>query len=150
MKWLSFSVIALISSPVCASQVEVLHWWTSGGEARAVEVLKSEWAEQGNQWNDFAVQGGGGKSAMTVLKSRALAANPPEAAHLKGFELHEWGSLGFLRDLTPMAEHLGWYPQLPPMVRDTLSQNGALMAVPPASTGSTGCGSTARSSSATS
>ena len=43
--------------PVCASQVEVLHWWTSGGEARAVEVLKSEWAEQGNQWNDFAVQG---------------------------------------------------------------------------------------------
>ena len=130
MKWLSFSVIALLSLPVCASQVEVLHWWTSGGEARAVEVLKSEWAEQGNQWNDFAVQGGGGKSAMTVLKSRALAANPPEAAHLKGFELHEWGSLGFLRDLTPMAEHLGWYPQLPPMVRDTLSQNGALMAVP--------------------
>jgi glucose/mannose transport system substrate-binding protein len=57
MKWLSFSVIALLSLPVCASQVEVLHWWTSGGEARAVEVLKSEWAEQGNQWNDFAVQG---------------------------------------------------------------------------------------------
>ena len=130
MKWLSFSVIALLSAPVAASQVEVLHWWTSGGEAKAVEVLKSEWAEQGNQWNDFAVQGGGGKSAMTVLKSRALAANPPEAAHLKGYELHEWASLGFLRDLSPMAEHLGWYPQLSPMVRDTLSQNGALMAVP--------------------
>ncbi|QSE75022.1 carbohydrate ABC transporter substrate-binding protein [Aeromonas media] len=130
MKWLSLSVIALLSLPVGASQVEVLHWWTSGGEAKAVEVLKSEWAEQGNQWNDFAVQGGGGKSAMTVLKSRALAANPPEAAHLKGYELHEWASLGFLRDLSPMAEHLGWYPQLSPMVRDTLSQNGALMAVP--------------------
>ena len=130
MKWLSFSVIALLSLPVGASQVEVLHWWTSGGEAKAVEVLKSEWAEQGNQWNDFAVQGGGGKSAMTVLKSRALAANPPEAAHLKGYELHEWASLGFLRDLSPMAEHLGWYPQLSSMVRDTLSQNGALMAVP--------------------
>ncbi len=57
MKWLSFSVIALLSLPVGASQVEVLHWWTSGGEARAVEVLKSEWTEQGNQWNDFAVQG---------------------------------------------------------------------------------------------
>jgi glucose/mannose transport system substrate-binding protein len=113
MKWLSFSVIALLSAPVAASQVEVLHWWTSGGEAKAVEVLKSEWTKQGNQWNDFAVQGGGGKSAMTVLKSRALAANPPEAAHL-----------------TPMAEHLGWYSQMPPMVRATLSQNGALMAVP--------------------
>ncbi|MFM4969753.1 ABC transporter substrate-binding protein [Aeromonas veronii] len=130
MKWLSFSVIALLSAPVAASQVEVLHWWTSGGEAKAVEVLKSEWAKQGNQWNDFAVQGGGGKSAMTVLKSRALAANPPEAAHLKGYELKEWAGLGFLRDLSPMAEHLGWYSQMPPMVRATLSQNGALMAVP--------------------
>ncbi|HHQ5455830.1 TPA: ABC transporter substrate-binding protein [Aeromonas veronii] len=130
MKWLSFSVIALLSVPVAASQVEVLHWWTSGGEAKAVEVLKSEWTKQGNQWNDFAVQGGGGKSAMTVLKSRALAANPPEAAHLKGYELKEWAGLGFLRDLTPMAEHLGWYSQMPPMVRATLSQNGALMAVP--------------------
>ncbi|MFM4937100.1 ABC transporter substrate-binding protein [Aeromonas veronii] len=130
MKLLSFSVIALLSAPVAASQVEVLHWWTSGGEAKAVEVLKSEWTKQGNQWNDFAVQGGGGKSAMTVLKSRALAANPPEAAHLKGYELKEWAGLGFLRDLSPMAEHLGWYSQMPPMVRATLSQNGALMAVP--------------------
>ncbi|MFQ2908897.1 ABC transporter substrate-binding protein [Aeromonas allosaccharophila] len=130
MKWLSFSVIALLSLPACASQVEVLHWWTSGGEAKAVEVLKSEWTEQGNQWNDFAVQGGGGKSAMTVLKSRALAANPPEAAHLKGYELKEWAGLGFLRDLSPMAEHLGWYAKMPPMVRDTLSQSDALMAVP--------------------
>lgn len=130
MKWLSFSVIALLTAPVAASQVEVLHWWTSGGEAKAVEVLKSEWTKQGNQWNDFAVQGGGGKSAMTVLKSRALAANPPEAAHLKGYELKEWAGLGFLRDLSPMAEHLGWYSQMPPMVRATLSQNGALMAVP--------------------
>ena len=130
MKLFPFAIVTLLSLPVAASQVEVLHWWTSGGEAKAVEVLKSEWAEQGNQWNDFAVQGGGGKSAMTVLKSRALAANPPEAAHLKGYELHEWASLGFLRDLSPMAEHLGWYPQLSPMVRDTLSQNGALMAVP--------------------
>ncbi|MBA2076492.1 ABC transporter substrate-binding protein [Aeromonas veronii] len=130
MKWLSFSVIALLSAPIAASQVEVLHWWTSGGEAKAVEVLKSEWTKQGNQWNDFAVQGGGGKSAMTVLKSRALAANPPEAAHLKGYELKEWAGLGFLRDLSPMAEHLGWYSQMQPMVRATLSQNGALMAVP--------------------
>ena len=130
MKWLSFSVIALLSAPVAASQVEVLHWWTSGGEAKAVEVLKSEWTKQGNQWNDFAVQGGGGKSAMTVLKSRALAANPPEAAHLKGYELKEWAGLGFLRDLSPMAEHLGWYAKMPPMVRATLSQSDALMAVP--------------------
>ncbi|MGL4251629.1 MAG: ABC transporter substrate-binding protein [Aeromonas sp.] len=130
MKWYPLSLLALLCGSACAAQVEVLHWWTSGGEARAVEVLKSEWIDQGNLWNDFAVQGGGGKSAMTVLKSRALAANPPEAAHLKGFELKEWAGLGFLRDLSPMAEHLDWYARMPPTVRATLSQNGALMAVP--------------------
>ena len=130
MKWYPLTLLALLCGSACASQVEVLHWWTSGGEAKAVEVLKSEWIARGNQWNDFAVQGGGGKSAMTVLKSRALAANPPEAAHLKGYELKEWAGLGFLRDLSPMADHLGWYNQMPPMVRATLSQNGALMAVP--------------------
>lgn len=130
MKWFPISLLALLCGSACASQVEVLHWWTSGGEAKAVEELKSEWAAQGNQWNDFAVQGGGGKSAMTVLKSRALAANPPEAAHLKGYELKEWAGLGFLRDLSPMAEHLGWYAKMPPMVRATLSQHDALMAVP--------------------
>ncbi|MGL5038050.1 MAG: sugar ABC transporter substrate-binding protein, partial [Aeromonas sp.] len=79
MKWLSFSVITLLSAPVSAAHVEVLHWWTSGGEARAVDVLKAKWTAQGNQWDEFAVQGGGGKSAMMVLKSRALAANSPEA-----------------------------------------------------------------------
>ncbi|WP_042012117.1 ABC transporter substrate-binding protein [Aeromonas fluvialis] len=130
MKWYPLTLLALLCGSACASQVEVLHWWTSGGEAKAVEVLKSEWIDQGNEWNDFAVQGGGGKSAMTVLKSRALAANPPEAAHLKGYELKEWAGLGFLRDLSPMADHLSWYNQMPPMVRATLSQNGALMAVP--------------------
>lgn len=121
----------LLTIPVThASQVEVLHWWTSGGEARAVEVLKSMWKADGNQWQDFAIQGGGGKSAMTVLKSRALAANPPQAAHLKGVELREWAGLGFLRDLGPMADHFGWYPAMPPVVRQTLSPGGSLVAVP--------------------
>ncbi len=121
---------ALLSPVALASQVEVQHWWTSGGEARAVEVLKSMWKAEGNQWQDFAIQGGGGKSAMTVLKSRALAANPPQAAHLKGIELREWAGLGFLRDLDPMAEHLGWYQAMPPVVRQTLSPGGQLVAVP--------------------
>ncbi len=51
---------------------------------------------------------------MTVLKSRALAANPPEAAHLKGFELREWAGLGFLRDLTPWPNTSAGIPSCRP------------------------------------
>ena len=53
MKWLSFSVIALLSLPVGASQVEVLHWWTSGGEAKAASALKATLQSKGHSWKDF-------------------------------------------------------------------------------------------------
>ena len=99
---------------VCASQVEVLHWWTSGGEAKAVEVLKSEWAEQGNQWNDFAVQGGGGKSAMTVLKT-CTGGKPAGRRLLRAMSCTvEWGSLGGCAISPPWPSTSAGYPQLPP------------------------------------
>ena len=43
-----------------AGQVEVLHWWTAGGEAKALNELKSMLEEQGHDWEDFAVAGCGG------------------------------------------------------------------------------------------
>ena len=61
-------------------EVEVLHWWTSGGEAASVAVLKQLLEAEGYTWKDFAVAGGGGDQAMTVLRSRAVAGNPPTAA----------------------------------------------------------------------
>ena len=63
--------------------VEVLHWWTSGGEAAAVNTLKQQ-VEKTVSPKDNAVAGGGGAAAMTVLKSRAVAGNPPAAAQIKG------------------------------------------------------------------
>ena len=74
-----------------AGEVEVLHWWTSGGEAKSVAVLKSMMEQQGNSWKDFAVAGGGGQSAMRVLKTRAVSGNPPSAAQIKGHDIQEWG-----------------------------------------------------------
>ena len=41
-----------------AGEVEVLHWWTSGGEAKAVAALKASMQQKGHTWKDFAVAGG--------------------------------------------------------------------------------------------
>jgi glucose/mannose transport system substrate-binding protein len=60
--------------------VEVLHYWTSGGEAKSAAELKKIMQAKGHTWRDFAVAGGGGDSAMTVLKSRVISGNPPSAA----------------------------------------------------------------------
>ncbi|AMD01764.1 Trehalose import ATP-binding protein SugC [Halomonas chromatireducens] len=75
-----------LTSAHAAGEVEVLHWWTSGGEARAANVLKDLMEAEGYGWQDFAVAGGGGETAMTVLKSRAMSGNPPSAAQIKGPE----------------------------------------------------------------
>src|SRR5512137_2822760 len=76
-----------------AGEVEVLHWWTSGGEAKAANALKATMQSKGHSWKDFAVAGGGGDSAMTVLKSRVVSGNPPAAAQIKGPQIQEYGSL---------------------------------------------------------
>ena len=43
--------------------LEVLHWWTSGGEAAALNVLKEDLEAQGVEWIDSPVAGGGGTQA---------------------------------------------------------------------------------------
>ncbi len=57
---------AMAAGTTQASDVEVLHWWTSGGEARAANVLKELLEAEGYGWQDFAVAGGGGETAMTL------------------------------------------------------------------------------------
>ena len=123
-------MLSLVSVSAMASSVEVLHWWTAGGEAKAAGVLRSYWQALGNEWQDSAISGGGGKSAMTVLKSRALSGTPPEAAHLKGSELQEWAALGFLRNLDNVAQQNGWEQVLPEFVQHSVQSKGHYVAVP--------------------
>lgn len=87
-----------------AGEVEVLHWWTSGGEAKSVAELKKILEAKGHKWKDFAVAGGGGENAMTVLKSRVVSGKPPTAAQVKGPSIQEWGREGVLTNLDNVAK----------------------------------------------
>ena len=84
------AVVVMASTAARAGEVEVLHWWTSGGEAKSVGELKKIMQAKGHTWKDFAVAGGGGDNAMTVLKSRVVSGNPPAAAQIKGPAIQEW------------------------------------------------------------
>ena len=125
---LALSVSA--SSAALAGDVEVLHYLTSSGEAAAINVLKQQLQQEGHGWKDFAVAGGGGESAMTVLKSRAISGNPPSAAQIKGLDIQEWGDLGFLTDLDNIAQAGAWDQLLPPVVSKVMKHNGKYVAVP--------------------
>ena len=113
-----------------AGEVEVLHWWTSGGEAKSVGELKTIMQEKGNTWKDFAVAGGGGDNAMTVLKSRVVAGNPPAAAQIKGPAIQEWAAEGVLADLTAVATAEKWDSLLPGVVADVMKYKGKYVAAP--------------------
>lgn len=125
------SPAALSAEPDSAGgEVEVLHWWTAKGEMNAADVLQNSLEQQGIGWKNFAIAGGGGESAMTVLKSRAVSGNPPSAAQLKGDDLQEWGMLGFLTNLDKVAQAEHWDQLLPPVISQIMKYQGHYVAVP--------------------
>ncbi len=120
-----------LSSPAAqAANVEVLHWWTSGGEAKSVEELKRMLAVQGVTWKDFAVAGGGGDAAMTALKARVDAGRPPTAAQIKGPAIQEWGRKGVLANLDDVASQGNWDVKLPRTIAAQMKVDGHWAAVP--------------------
>ncbi|MBK1613214.1 sugar ABC transporter substrate-binding protein [Rubrivivax gelatinosus] len=113
-----------------AGEVEVLHWWTSGGEAKAAAALKASMQAKGHTWKDFAVAGGGGDSAMTVLKSRVVSGNAPAAAQIKGPALQEWAAEGVLANIDDVAKAEKWDSLLPKAVADVMKYKGSYIAAP--------------------
>lgn len=113
-----------------AGEVEVLHWWTAGGEANAISVLKDMLEQQGYSWIDFGVEGGGGESAMRVLRTRAVSGNPPSAANIKGPDIQEWARLGFLTNLNSVAKPDHWDDIIPKMITDVMKYDNHYVAVP--------------------
>ena len=133
MKLNNLLVAALAACSVSgafAGEVEVLHYWTSGGEAKSVAELKKIMQAKGHVWKDFAVAGGGGDNAATVLKSRVVSGNPPAAAQIKGPAIQEWANEGVLANLDATAKAEKWDSLLPKVVADVMKYKGNYVAAP--------------------
>ncbi|RWB73058.1 MAG: carbohydrate ABC transporter substrate-binding protein [Mesorhizobium sp.] len=110
--------------------VEVLHWWTSGGEAKAVGELKKSFESQGGTWIDSPIAGGGGDAAMTALRARVVAGNPPAAVQLKGPGIQEWARQDVLNDVDEVAQKEQWDKVLPPVLAAIMKYDGKYVAAP--------------------
>ncbi len=126
------STLAVVagSSVLAGPEAEVLHWWTSGGEAKSVAVLQEEFASNGGTWTDMPVAGGGGDAAMTALRARVLSGNAPTAVQLKGPAIQEWYEEGVLADISSVAEAEGWGNVLPASIAGHMKCDGAWCAAP--------------------
>lgn len=123
-------VASTAASMAQANDVEVLHWWTSGGEASALNVLKQDLESQGIGWQDMPVAGGGGESAMTVLRARVTAGNPPTAVQMLGFDILDWAALDALANLNDLAAQEGWDDVVPEALQQFAKYDGKWVSAP--------------------
>ncbi|HEX7912978.1 MAG TPA: ABC transporter substrate-binding protein [Paraburkholderia sp.] len=134
----AFSAVAAVvlmhmsaaASAADAKSVEVMHWWTSGGEASALSVLKDGMKQKGYVWKDAPIAGGGGEAARTVLKARVAAGNPPEAMQMLGFTITEYASQDLLTNLDPVALKEGWDKVVPLPVQQFSKYEGHWVSAP--------------------
>lgn len=127
---LPFALLPMAQAAPSKGAVEVVHWWTSAGEAKSVGVLQQLVEEQGFTWRDSAVAGGGGAAAMTILKTRAVSGSPPSAAQVKGPDIQEWGRLGLLTPIDKVATANHWDSLLPESVAQLMKYDGHYVAAP--------------------
>ncbi|RQP21761.1 ABC transporter substrate-binding protein [Piscinibacter terrae] len=136
MKKISSLVVgALCGACVMAAQaasedIEIMHWWTSGGEAKALDELKSRLKGAGYRWKDMAVEGGGGDKAMETLQARVSRGQPPEAAQMNGASIQSWGRQKALANLDAVAKEQQWESQIPAVVTRGLKVDGHFVAAP--------------------
>ncbi|MDZ5449736.1 MULTISPECIES: ABC transporter substrate-binding protein [Labrys] len=111
-------------------EVQMLHWWTSGGEAAALNVLKQDLAKEGYAWKDVPVAGGGGDAAMTALKAMVAAGNNPTASQMLGYTVLDYAAAGKMGDLTELAKSEGWDKAVPAPLQKFAVYDGKWVAVP--------------------
>ncbi len=126
------SATALISaaSTASATDLEVMHWWTSGGEAAAVAEFAKAFDATGNTWVDAAIVGG--EQARAVMVSRLTGGDPMGAFQFNhGRQAEELIEAGLLRDITDIAEAEGWKDVVnPSTLLDACTVDGRIYCAP--------------------
>jgi glucose/mannose transport system substrate-binding protein len=111
--------------------LEVTHWWTSGGEAAAVAELAKAFNATGNHWVDAAIAGAG-DIARPVMISRITGGNPMGATQFNhGRQAEELVEAGVMRDLTDLATREHWKEIIRPLsLLDSCTVKGKIYCVP--------------------
>jgi len=136
MNYRSFAaaLTATVAMPFAAAQatdLEVTHWWTSGGEAAAVAELAKAFDATGNKWVDGAIAGSGG-TARPIMISRITGGDPMGATQFNhGRQAEELVEAGLMKDLTAVAEKEGWKDIVKPAsLLDSCTIDGKIYCAP--------------------
>ena len=114
-----------------ATDLEVTHWWTSGGEAAAVAEMAKAFDATGNHWVDGAIAGSGGV-ARPIMISRITGGDPMGATQFNhGRQAEELVEAGLMQDLTELADKEHWRDIVHPIsLLDACTLDGKIYCVP--------------------
>lgn len=128
---LAISASFFAAGAVNAAEIEVTHWWTSGGEAAAVAEFAKAVNATGDKWVDGAIAGSG-DVARPIIISRILGGNPMGATQLNpGTDANELIKAGLMLDLTELATKEKWNDILRPKTQmESCTVDGKVWCVP--------------------
>jgi glucose/mannose transport system substrate-binding protein len=113
----SLAALVAIGAPSFAgTTLELMHFWTSGGESHAMQVIKDATEKAGITWQDAAVAGGAGMNAYQVLQARIAAGNPPAAMQMHSAQIRQFSKEGLLGNVDEIAAKQGWETVLDPQL----------------------------------
>ncbi len=114
-----------------ATDLEVTHWWTSGGEAAAVAEFAKAFDATGNHWVDGAIAGSG-DTARPIMISRITGGDPMGATQFNhGRQAEELVEAGLMRNLDDVAAKENWAAVVnPPSLLEGCMLDGHLYCVP--------------------
>ena len=135
MKFLKSSLLSaaavIVANQAGAADLEVTHWWTSGGEAAAVAEFAKAFNATEHSWIDGAIAGSGG-TARPIIISRIIGGDPMHATQLNhGRQAEELVEAGLMLDLSDIAAEGGWADVVnPSRLLDSCTLDGKVYCVP--------------------
>ena len=130
---LLLSVQMQAASFAADQKLEIFSWWTSGGEAAALDALfqATKRADPGIEIINATAAGGGGSTALSVLNARLAGGNPPDSWQIHpGWELlGQYVQANYCEPITELYKSEGWDNVVPKDLIDMLTKNGQTYAV---------------------
>lgn len=124
--------LAAVSAPVRAEDkptIEIMSSWTSGGEAAALDVIRSEFEKRGGIWKDSSIAGFG--AADAAFQNRIVADDAPGAKQgIIGLAAADFVNQGLMNPIADVAAAGKWRDALPKSIYDLLSYNGEVYLAP--------------------
>jgi glucose/mannose transport system substrate-binding protein len=119
--------------PQVTGQLEVFSWWTSGGEAAALDALFQTFSaiDPNVEIVNATVSGGGGSAARGVLQTRLAGGTPPDTWQVHpGFELlGQYVEPDYVEPINDLYQSEGWDKVMPQGLVDLMTKDGNIYSV---------------------